>query len=387
MTPSKIRKLTTSYIMVIFTRTFTRGNRDGSSVLTELYAAFRASDGGDVFLGVVSVWENNGYKSKLLQKVKDLPTFSVCVVSSMDLRSTATSLTKSSVKFLPTTAFTLSPEISVVGSDFFFAFQRTRTTIEGLSNKFSGEPVLILARVASVEYIEHPAMKGKLAVYDDSGVLVEVVVFAGQESVLPAAVGSALLIVGKMNIRSKVESTVTLTHSHLDLDRVDMPFNMFTVPRRQDEIQIDQMKSHSGIKVPLAELLQNRPLNGIEYVPACILIRRIDGNLVDFACGVKTCRRTIEPVDGVWFCNQCEKELDNSQVVLVCRPLADISVVGQDLLGCTVAAGNEQVLFDLTCDEIYDGAHVKDITDVKFRCTLGVSKLRIIIAKLSPVEA
>jgi hypothetical protein len=62
-------------------------------------------------------------------------------------------------------------------------------------------------------------------------------------------------------------------------------------------------------------------------------------------------------------------------------------VVGQDLLGCTVAAGNEQVLFDLTCDEIYDGAQVKDITDVKFRCTLGVSKLRIIIAKLSPAEA
>jgi hypothetical protein len=142
------------------------------------------------------------------------------------------------------------------------------------------------------------------------------------------------------------------------------------------------MENHSRIKVSLATLLLNRPLMGITYVSAPIVIHSLGGNLVDFACVLESCKRTVEVVDGVLFCNNCQKELNESEVELKSRPLADITVGEQKLFACTIAAGNEMAVFGFSCDAIYEGAEVEEITDVKFDCSVGVAKDRVILTKL-----
>ena len=206
------------------------------------------------------------------------------MVNSLAIRTTSAAFTNTSVKFSPTTTFTLDPLLHCQTQS-----HNRRGFPRGV--RWRAEPVIVIVRVANVEIIDHPVVKDKIEIYDDSSVLINVVVFEGQEYHLSAVIGSALFIVVKFNVHSLVESSLIMTQDHLGLDIVRMPFNILVLPQRQSEPHIDQMKSHSSVKVPLETLLENPPLAGIQYVPTVIVINNIDGNLVDLACNEKTCNR------------------------------------------------------------------------------------------------
>jgi hypothetical protein len=118
-------------------------------------------------------------------------------------------------------------------------------------------------------------------------------------------------------------------------------------------------------------LLASPPTTGITFIPATILIHGLGGDMVSYAC--KVCNRTIEVADNAWFCSFCQKELDESRVHLKSRPTADISINGQEFRGCTIANGNEQAVFGKSCEQIYEGELVDDPTNLKFRCSFGVT--------------
>jgi hypothetical protein len=86
-----------------------------------------------------------------------------------------------------------------------------------------------------------------------------------------------------------------------------------------------------------------------------------------------------------WYCETCSKWVLDDDIKMLSRPCISIKVDDATQENCYVAAGNEMALFGETCEAMLSSGRVKEPIGDTFMASVGVSKARVVITKLSRV--